>query len=50
MLGTIKHEMPGWVAEIDYKKLATTTKGIGTCNIMLVKYLGVGPLWDTGAQ
>jgi len=32
------------------QELAATTKEIGTCNSMLVKYSGAGPLWDIGSQ
>ena len=32
------------------RMLAVAMNGIGTCNNMMVKHSGAGPLWDTGTQ
>ncbi len=32
------------------RMLAAIVKGIGTCNSMMVKHSGIGPLWDNGTQ
>ena len=49
VLGTGMHEH-AWMSGWNQLQEFATSKGIRKCRSVLVKYLGAGPLWDTGTQ